>query len=285
MSKFLSDWTPSSWHPRILIRDRFMSLKQGKNKIPQSYLAKKEQLWLKAYPLDTRDPRQLRREVTLGLYHPEVRKQVFCALPSITNIAVLRETIMNEVATQRQLIQHGDAEDTSMDGCKGEAAAMIYGIRKFSTILSFKPFIINTDNSALKQLKSLKKNTGMMACWTEELAGYEFRVIHRPGRLNTNADALSRRTDSDMPDPTAEEEAEQEEYVGAVDEDEEDHLDTPRGRVKDLTRDNIYKHQLEDPILEIVRKWIGVDHHAPDRAALRGQSQDMHRFAEIFDTL
>ena len=240
---------------------------------------------MKAYPLDTRDPRQLRREVTLGLYHPEVRKQVFCALPSITNIAVLRETIMNEVATQRQLIQHGDAEDTSMDGCKGEAAAVIYGIRKFSTILSFKPFIINTDNSALKQLKSLKKNTGMMACWTEELAGYEFRVIHRPGRLNTNADALSRRTDSDMPDPTAEEEAEQEEYVGAVDEDEEDHLDTPRGRVKDLTRDNIYKHQLEDPILEIVRKWIGVDHHAPDRAALRGQSQDMHRFAEIFDTL
>ena len=58
-----------------------------------------------------------------------------------------------------------------------------------------------------------------MARWTEELAGYEFRVIHRPGKLNTNADALSRRTDSDMPDPTAEEEAEQEEYVGAVEED------------------------------------------------------------------
>ena len=88
-----------------------MSLKQGKNKIPQSYLAKKEQLWLKAYPLDTRDPRQLRREVTLGLYHREVRKRVYCALPSITSMAVLKETIMNEIATQRQLIVHGDAED------------------------------------------------------------------------------------------------------------------------------------------------------------------------------
>ena len=43
---------------------------------------------------------------------------------------------------------------------KGEAAAVIYGIRKFSTILSFKPFITNTNNSALKQLKSLKKNKG-----------------------------------------------------------------------------------------------------------------------------
>ena len=172
---------------------------------------------------------------------------------------------------------------------KGEAAAVIYGIRKFSTILSFKPFIVNTDNSALKQLKSLKKNTGMMARWTEELAGYEFRVIHRPGKLNTNANALSRRTDSDMPDPTAEEEAEQEEYIGAVEDeviedeqDEDGNLDHPR---KDLSRRNIYKHQLEDPILEIVRKWIGVDHHAPDRAALRGQSRDVQRFAEIFDTL
>ena len=167
---------------------------------------------------------------------------------------------------------------------KGEAAAVIYGIRKFSMILSFKPFIVNTDNSALKQLKSLKKNMGMMARWTEELAGYEFRVIHRPGKLNTNANALSRRTDSDMPDPTAEEEAEQEEYIGAVEEEEDDegHLDHPR---KDLSRKNIYKHQLEDPILEIVPKWIGVDHHAPDRAALRGQSRDVQRFAEIFDTL
>ena len=93
-----------------------MSLKQGKSEIPQSYLAKKEQLWLKVYPLDTRDPRQLRREVTLGQYHREVRKHVFCTLPSITNMAVLRETIMNKIATQRQLIQHGHAEDTLLDG-------------------------------------------------------------------------------------------------------------------------------------------------------------------------
>ena len=163
---------------------------------------------------------------------------------------------------------------------KGEASAVIYGIRKFRTILSFKPFQINTDNSALKQLKSLKKNTGMMARWTEELAGYEFRVVHRPGRLNTNADALSRRTDADMPDPTAEEEAEQEEYVGAVD-DPADELPDRRERY----RDRVYRHQLDDPILEKVRRWIGVDRRAPDKATLRGESRDVHRLAEIFDTL
>jgi len=166
---------------------------------------------------------------------------------------------------------------------KGEASAVIYGIRKFRTILSFKPFQINTDNSALKQLKSLKKNTGMMARWTEELAGFEFRVVHRPGKLNTNADALSRRTDADMPSPTAEEEAEQEEYIGAVGEENED--DPPQGPNEQRYRDRIYRHQLDDPILEKVRRWIGRDRRAPDRATLRGESRDVHRLAEMFDTL
>ena len=67
-------------------------------------------------PLGYQRPSTGKREVTLGLYHCEVRKLVFCALPTITNMAVLRETIMNEIATQRQLIVHGDAEDTNMDG-------------------------------------------------------------------------------------------------------------------------------------------------------------------------
>ena len=97
-------------------KDAYLHLVQGKNEIPQTYLAKKEQMWLKAYPPDNRDPQQFRKEVTLGLRHREVRKRVFCQLPGINSMAVLRSTIMNEIATQRQLIHHGDAEDTSMDG-------------------------------------------------------------------------------------------------------------------------------------------------------------------------
>jgi hypothetical protein len=97
-------------------KDAYKQLSQGKNEIPQTYLAKKEQMWLKAYSPDNRDPGQFRKEVTLGLRHREVRKRVFCQLPSITSMGVLRNVIMNEIATQRQLIHHGDAEDTSMDG-------------------------------------------------------------------------------------------------------------------------------------------------------------------------
>ncbi|MCP3665486.1 MAG: hypothetical protein GY696_23820 [Gammaproteobacteria bacterium] len=100
---------------------------------------------------------------------------------------------------------------------KGEVSAIVFGIRKYHHIPSYKKFIINMDSSALKQLKSLKKTTGMLSRWTEELAAYDFDVIHRPGKLNVNADALSWREDEKMPEPEAAEIAEQEEYIGALD--------------------------------------------------------------------
>ena len=101
---------------------------------------------------------------------------------------------------------------------KGECSAIIYGIRKWAHILSFKRFQINTDSKALTHLSSLKAGTGMIARWTEELQSYDFAVVHRPGRENVNADCLSRRTG--MPEPTVEEEQEQNEYVGTVEADE-----------------------------------------------------------------
>ncbi len=42
-------------------KDSYSCLRQGKNEIPQSYLAKKEQMWLKAYPPDNRDLHQFRK--------------------------------------------------------------------------------------------------------------------------------------------------------------------------------------------------------------------------------
>ena len=97
--------------------------------------------------------------------------------------------------------------------------------------MSFKPFIINTDSKALVQLKSLKQCTGMLARWTEELAGYDFTVKHRPGKDNLNADALSRS--EHMPEPTQEEEEEHDSYIGSITD--------PRPSVypQDLARPNI----------------------------------------------
>ncbi|MCP3666293.1 MAG: hypothetical protein GY696_27965, partial [Gammaproteobacteria bacterium] len=92
---------------------------------------------------------------------------------------------------------------------KGEMAAVIFGCRKFNPILSYRRFVLNTDSSALLQIKNLKPQTSMLIRWTEELAALDFEVKHRPGQLNTNANAISCREDEFMPPPTDQEEKEQ----------------------------------------------------------------------------
>ena len=104
---------------------------------------------------------------------------------------------------------------------KGEMAAEIFGCRKFNPILSYRRFVLNTDSSALLQIKNLRPQTSMLIQWTEELAALDFEVKHRPGQLNTNADALSRREDEFMPPPTDQEEKEQTECINIVEPEEE----------------------------------------------------------------
>ena len=51
--------------------------------------------------------------------------------------------------------------------------AVIFGYRKFPSILSHQKFILNTDSSALKTIKELKQGTGMLIRWVEEFAPTE----------------------------------------------------------------------------------------------------------------
>ena len=168
---------------------------------------------------------------------------------------------------------------------KGEMSAVVYGIRKFSSILSFRKFQINTDSSCMTYLKTLKKNTGMIGRWLEELSGYDFQVVHRPGKLNTNADSLSRRTDDQMPDPSPEEVAEQEEFIGNVTSEDVIGEDaTEEVTTEELDRANIFKHQVVDPILKEVRVWISQG-RLPDKLELRGKHRDCQLYAQIYESL
>ena len=158
---------------------------------------------------------------------------------------------------------------------KGELSAIIRGIRKFSPILSYKPFIINTDSKALVQLKSLKQCTGMLARWSEELAGYDFVVKHRPGKDNLNADALSRS--EHMPDPTPEEEEEHDSYIG--------NLTTPgpSSYPQDLARANILHEQATDPLLRKVREWV-VKGQPPEKLEVRGMCRAGQQYVLNFES-
>ena len=159
---------------------------------------------------------------------------------------------------------------------KGEMSAIVYGCRKWSHILSYRKFIINTDSKALTYFNSLKANAGMVSRWAEELQAYDMEVRHRPGRLNINADCLSRRVD--MPEPTEEEKQEQAEYIGAAESAEETDY------MENLQPEQILKEQAEDDVLKLVRQWV-VQGHLPEKKDLRGLHQDAQQYAMLFETI
>ena len=59
-------------------------------------------------------------------------------------------------------------------------------------ISSYHLFEVHTDASALKYLSTIKNPSGLFMRWYQELAGFNFTVIHKKGKENSTADALSR---------------------------------------------------------------------------------------------
>jgi hypothetical protein len=95
----------------------------------------------------------------------------------------------------------------------------------------------------------------MVARWQEELAALDFTVCHRPGTQNTSADALSRHEDNSMPAPTADEEAEQAEYVNHLCQLGEQPPAVPAAALR-LDLEQIFEAQTQDPLLMTVRHWV-----------------------------
>jgi hypothetical protein len=49
-----------------------------------------------------------------------------------------------------------------------------------------------TDHQSLTWLQGLKEPKGRLARWILTLQEYDFAIVHRPGRENSNANAFSR---------------------------------------------------------------------------------------------
>ena len=44
----------------------------------------------------------------------------------------------------------------------------------------------------MQWLRTLRKPVGQVAHWLEQIAEYDFEIVHRPGKQHANADTLSR---------------------------------------------------------------------------------------------
>lgn len=73
-----------------------------------------------------------------------------------------------------------------------ELLAIIYALKHFRPYVYGRFFLIYTDHRPLVYLVNLKNPSSRLMRWKLELSEYDFNIIHKPGRLNSNADALSR---------------------------------------------------------------------------------------------
>jgi transposase InsO family protein len=74
-----------------------------------------------------------------------------------------------------------------------EMFAILEALRVWRPYLAGKPFTIVTDHAPLQYLQSQATLSPRQARWLDRLSEYQFTIVYKPGRLNTVADALSRR--------------------------------------------------------------------------------------------
>ena len=81
-------------------------------------------------------------------------------------------------------------QERSWTAMEREAFAIVWAVSTFRSYLLGKHFVVRTDNSAAATLKLAKQPK--LQRWAVALSEYTYTVKHRPGKLHSHVDALSR---------------------------------------------------------------------------------------------
>lgn len=73
-----------------------------------------------------------------------------------------------------------------------ECACVIWAVQKLACYIAGSRFTIETDHCPLTWLQSMSKKNGRLLRWSLALQQYTFDIRYKKGRLNGNADGLSR---------------------------------------------------------------------------------------------
>jgi transposase InsO family protein len=86
-----------------------------------------------------------------------------------------------------------------------ECLAVVWALQTLRPYLAFEKFTVYTDHAALRWLLNIAEPSGRLARWRLRLSEFDFDIQYKKGRVNTQADALSRlRTDAETAfDPEA----------------------------------------------------------------------------------
>ena len=82
--------------------------------------------------------------------------------------------------------------ENSYPATKLECLAIVWAVAKFRPYLMAMPFEVYTDHYTLQWLKTMRTGSALLHRWSAALEEYEFTVHHRPGKVQTHVDGLSR---------------------------------------------------------------------------------------------
>lgn len=103
--------------------------------------------------------------------------------------------------------------ETNFATVERECLAIVEAVKHFRVYVTGTHFTVRTDHNCLRFLKNMKDLGGRLTRWSLQLQPFDMTVIHRPGKANGNADALSRQ---EWTDPTFTVEEEREECQGPL---------------------------------------------------------------------
>lgn len=73
-----------------------------------------------------------------------------------------------------------------------ECACLVWAVQKLACYIAGSHFVIETDHCPLTWLQTMSAKNGRLLRWSLALQQYSFEVRYKKGKLNGNADGLSR---------------------------------------------------------------------------------------------
>ena len=168
-----------------------------------------------------------------------------------------------------------------------ELLAVIASIAQFHHYLYGRRFIVRSDHASLQWLMKFKQPEGQTARWLQKLQEYDFEIVHRPGRMHGNADAMSR-----VPRPCLASDCS---HCRRQEQREETVDDTPC--VRETTAEQggdvervlpelpaMRDQQMADENIACIMKWLEADCR-PDRAEVAAHSEETKIYWAQWDSL
>lgn len=128
------------------------------------------------------------------LQYPDFTKE-FILTTDASNVAIGAVLSQGPIGTDKPIAYASrtlNSSETNYSTIEKELLAIVWATKYFRPYLFGRRFKIITDHKPLQWIMNLKEPNSRLTRWRLKLSEYDFTIIYKQGKCNTNADALSR---------------------------------------------------------------------------------------------